>query len=266
MSEALRLAGYREPLGLQRRAGSPPASHPALRVERFEISSRGDRVPGRLLLPPRGRGPFPLVVVQHGFGGSCDADYVNATAGPWVARGVAVAAIDLPVHGARADRKLAGLIGDALGQPASPMNDLLVEFFRQSVIDLERTFDAIGGLDEIDPDRCAFAGFSLGAMIGAAYCALDPRPRAAALALAGGGFGPDGIDPARYVGRIAPRPVLFVNANRDERVPRKAAETLFDAAGQPKEQRWFDSGHQDLPGTALKAMWEFLAGSLELGV
>jgi predicted esterase len=264
MADALRLAGYREPLGLQLRAGAPPAAYPELRVQRFEVSSRGDRVLGRLMLPERGSRPFPLIVLQHGFGGACDADYIDATAAPWVADGAAVVAIDLPLHGARADRKLAERVREAFGDPMGPMSQLAVEFARQSVIDLERTFDAIASLDVIDPDRCAFAGFSMGAMLGAAWCALDPRPRAVALAVAGGRMLPAGIDPTEYVSRIAPRPLLLVNASRDETIPRAATEALFEAAGHPKEQRWFDAGHSDLPGGALKAMWEFLADPLEI--
>jgi fermentation-respiration switch protein FrsA (DUF1100 family) len=67
------------------------------------------------------------------------------------------------------------------------------------------------------------------------------------------------------VGRIAPRPLLFVNATRDAIVPRAAAERLHAAAGEPREVRWFESGHVDLPGLALKAMWTFLRGRLGLG-
>jgi fermentation-respiration switch protein FrsA (DUF1100 family) len=64
------------------------------------------------------------------------------------------------------------------------------------------------------------------------------------------------------VGRFAPRPILFVNASRDERVPRAAAEALYAAAGEPKEMLWFDAAHDDLPGRALKAIWLFLQRQL----
>ena len=102
-------------------------------------------------------------------------------------------------------------------------------------------------------------------MLGATFCALDPRPRAVALALGGGGFDDSELDPVAQVGRISPRPVLFVNARRDQRVSPARAEALHAAAGEPKRVLWFDAGHGDLPGRALKAMWEFLGQHLEVG-
>jgi dienelactone hydrolase len=250
-----------EPLGLWRRPEPAPEAHPELRVESFEYSSRGDRVPGRLLLPDAADGPFPLVLLQHGNQGSKDAPYMLPVAAPWVGAGAAVMSIDFPLHGERASEKLSELLSGALGAggEATPAGELLLrEFVRQAVIDLQRALDAAEQMPEIDARRIAYAGLSLGSILGASFCGSDPRPRAAALALGGAGFGPPGIDPAHHVGRFAPRPILFVNASRDERVPRAAAEALHEAAGEPKETLWFDAGHEDLPGRALKAMWLFL--------
>lgn len=236
------------------------------RAVRFEYTSRGDAVPGLLLLPAEGRGPWPLVLLVHGAGGSKESPYLDAARLPWVRAGVAVAAIDLPLHGERASAKLTeGLLAGlaAPGGPREPHVALLWrEFVRQSVHDLHRALDALATWREIDAERIAFAAFSLGAMLGALYAPTDPRLRAAALALGGGGFGPPELDPARHVARFAPRPLLFVNAERDERIPRASAERLHAAAGEPKQVLWFDSGHTDLPGRALKAMWQFLAARL----
>src|SRR5512134_3370424 len=90
-----------EPLALWQRPQAPPAAAADLRSFAFEFSSRGDRVPGRLLLPPRGAGRFPLVLLQHGLGGSKESAYLDTTAAVWVRGGAAVASIDFPLHGAR---------------------------------------------------------------------------------------------------------------------------------------------------------------------
>jgi len=245
-----------EPLSLWTETREPPEHHSDLRALRFEFSSRGDRVPGRLLLPPRGDGPFPLALLQHGAGGQKEAPYLDATGGPWARAGAAVVSIDFPLHGERASPKFAS-------QAASggPLAEALAV---QAVVDLRRALDAAQGLPGVDAGAAVFAGFSMGAMLGTAFCAADPRPRAAALALGGGGIGPAHLDPAGYVGRIAPRPLLFVNAERDETIPRGAAEAFYAAAGEPKQHVWFDGTHMDLPGAALKAMWEFLRPHLEL--
>jgi fermentation-respiration switch protein FrsA (DUF1100 family) len=257
-----------EPLGLCIRSADAPPAHPDLRALRIEYASRGDRVPGRLLLPPDREEPLGLVLLQHGLGGAKDAAYLDATAGPWVRAGAAVASIDFPLHGERADAKLAPRLAGAIdphaaGDPTT--GAFVVEWFRQSVIDLQRALDALQRLPGIDGGPIAYAGFSLGAMVGALFCGLDSRPRAAVLALGGSGMGPPEADPSRHVGRIAPRPLLFVNATRDATIPREASQALFDAAGEPKEILWFDGTHTRLPGQALKAMWRFLERHLRGG-
>jgi len=250
-----------EPLAPARWAIPAPKDYPDLRAFLFEFSSRGDRVSGRLLLPPDGNGPFPLVLLQHGVGGSKDAPYLDATAGPWGRGGAAVASIDFPLHGERASAKLSELLlrGLASHSGGNQGTAILVrEFFHQAVVDLQRALDALEQLPEIDGKRTTYAGFSLGTIVGAAFCGLDPRPQAAAFAIGGGGMGPPEMDPARTVGRFAPRPSLFINATRDEVVSREAAEALFEGAGEPKQMLWFEGTHSELPGEALKAMWLFL--------
>jgi len=256
-----------EPLSLFTRCIETPTAFGDAHCDYFEYSSRGDRVPGRLLRPQASSQPVPLILFQHGLHGSKDAAYLEAAA-PWIRHGVAVASIDFPLHGERADAKLthrllaSGASAKAIAEGDSQM--LWIEFTRQAVSDLRRALDALSSMPGLD-GRVAYAAFSLGSMIGAVYCASDPRPCAAALALAGGGLGPPEIDPCGHVAGIAPREILFVNATRDERVSREATEALYESAGEPKRIAWFDSGHSDLPGVALKEMWLFLRDQLKLG-
>jgi len=254
-----------EPLGLWSRSDRPPPAHADLRALAFEFSSRGDRVPGRVLLPPRGEGPFPVVLLEHGAGGAKDAPYMDAVAAPWARGGLAVASVDLPLHGQRASSKLGGMLRAGLGLDpgGGPLAaGIAREFLRQAVLDLRRCLDALAALDPVVSGPVAYAGLSLGAIVGATFCGLDPRPRAAVLALAGADRGDSELDPGRCVGRIAPRPILFVNATRDALISRERAERLHAAAAAPCEVLWFDSGHSDLPGRALKAMWQFLHRNL----
>jgi dienelactone hydrolase len=256
-----------EPLDVWFGSAAERAPIAGTRLQRFEYASRGDRVPGRLLLPARLGAKHPLVLLQHGAGGSKESPYLDAAAGPWVRGGAAIASIDFPLHGERASTKLsARLLAeiDAALARAGGISALWVEFVQQAVCDLRRALDALGAHPELETGRCAYAAFSMGTILGASFCGADPRPRAAALAIGGGGFGPSEVDPVRWIGRFAPRPVLFVNASRDERVPRAASEALFAAAGEPKEIAWFDCGHSELPGAALKTMWIFLRRHLGL--
>lgn len=257
-----------EPLGLWLGEAAPPPLAPELRALAFELSSRGDRVPGHVWLPPTGGGPFPTVVLQHGATGSKDSDYMGIAAAPWVRGGAAVVCIDLPLHGARASAKLhhlalagLGLVGDG---PTPAARSIVRELVRQTVVDLRRTVDALAHFPQLDAQRLAFVGLSLGAILGATWCAVDPRPCAVALALAGGGFGGPAVDPAERIGRIAPRPLLFVNMSEDRTVPRAATETLYGAAGQPKEIHWFAGDHKEITGAGFKKIWQFLAEHLGL--
>jgi hypothetical protein len=51
------------------------------------------------------------------------------------------------------------------------------------------------------------------------------------------------LDPVRWVGRIAPRSFVMVNATGDERLPRDAVDALYRAAREPKEQLWMTGIH-----------------------
>lgn len=51
------------------------------------------------------------------------------------------------------------------------------------------------------------------------------------------------LDPVRWVGRIAPRPFMMVNAEGDERLPRPAVDELYAAAREPKELIWMPGIH-----------------------
>jgi dienelactone hydrolase len=256
-----------EPISLCLREAERPAESREVRQLDFELSSLGDRVPGRLLLPASRPGPYPLIFAQHGAGGAKDAGYMDTACLPWVRGGAAVASVDFPLHGKRASPKLSERMLH-LFQARSGLSpfeaELWTGFVRQAVVDLRRTIDALAELEEVDARRIAYAGFSLGTILGVPFCAEETRIRAAALAIGGGGIGPQASDPVGHIPRFAPRPVLFVNATRDETFPRESAEALHQAAGNPKEVLWFDCTHSQLPGVALKAMWRFLERHLEI--
>ncbi len=240
--------------------GRPVSHHQGVIESALEYSSRGDRVPARILVPGDRDQASPLVVVGHGLGGDKNAAYIDAATHHWVRAGAAVAVIDFPLHGGRASAKLSERVTDR--DRLDP--ELWVDLVEQAVVDLRRLVLALDADQRIDTERIGYAGFSLGTILGSIFCAEEPRVRAAALAIGGAGLGPAVSDPARWVGRIAPRPVLFVQAERDETIPRAAALALHAAAGEPHEVHWVDAGHTDLPGTALKAMWTFLAQSLDV--
>ena len=230
---------------------SPHASQDGwqgLRAHRFEFVSRGDFVPGLLYLPEdlpenltagAGDRPAPLVLLQHDARGSKQSDLLGEAAG-WVRAGLAVALIDLPLHGERSSPKLSERLWEGVERISRgaavdlETRVLLDEFARQSTSDLTRCLDALSALPEIDSKRIAFAGLGLGAVVGSYLLAHDARPRAGVLAFAGGGRGPRELDPATWLERSSDVNLLIVAAASDESDPGSGPRALFDRAPEPR--------------------------------
>ena len=133
----------------------------------------------------------------------------------------------------------------------------------QQVVDIRRAMDFLLSQPNIDSNRFAYVGHDFGGMYGVLAGSLDKRPTYYVIMAATPRF-PDWylytpkleenareafirqmveIDPITHVGNLSPAPVLFQFATDDFHVPLERAEEFFAAAGNPKELRWYDSGH-----------------------
>lgn len=233
----------------------------------------GTRVPVCLIRPVESGAPRPAVILQHGANTSKDDDYIQAPARRWAREGWTVLAIDLAEHGERAtsDPDDVMVRRRLVGKPA---------FVARGVADLRRAVDLLDETPGVDPARIGFAGFSLGGMLGTIFCAQEPRIRAAAIVIAGSFArtkywergdaeerrrrreAAEATDPAFFAGMIAPRPLLMVNTQDDPIFPRATVETLFDAAGEPKELRWHPGTHHEWGGGIYRDLWEFFVRTL----
>lgn len=112
-------------------------------------------------------------------------------------------------------------------------------------------------------------GYSMGSFLAVLTAPRTPRVRA--LVLAAGGDLPEGApftrvvrtlaDPRASIRALGGRPLLMVSGRRDRTVTPDQARRLFDAALEPKEIRWYDSGHW-LPDEASRDAAEWLAEKL----
>lgn len=237
-------------------------------------SARDERVPALLTLPKDGSPAYPVILILHGVFGHKTSPNQIKRSDALVAGGHATLRIDGQYRG---ERESASRI--AIGMQAQHCyrnRDAMI----QTAVDLMRGVDYLSARDDIDMGRIGFAGFSMGGAIGAIFCALEPRVKAAALAITGGNFdklniraGSESsrervrrayriVDPARYVCRIAPRPLLMINAAKDEIVPKTATEALYEAARDPKRIVWYDCGHTSLPDEYLEEMIRFFDSEL----
>ncbi|GAB4344181.1 MAG: hypothetical protein Kow0099_23360 [Candidatus Abyssubacteria bacterium] len=229
------------------------------------LSARDQRVPALLTLPSNTAPPYPVVLILHGVFGHKSSVNQRKRAAFLTKAGYATLRIDGQYCGERA------VPGGTIGlhnQHVYRNRDAMI----QTAIDLMRSIDYLISRNDIAKERIGFAGFSMGGAIGTLFCAHEPRIRAVVLGITGGDFSKFNIsaghdtqvsrayglvDPMLSVHRIAPRPLLMLNAEHDVVVPRAATEALFEAAGEPKRIIWYNCGHAELPDEALREMVRF---------
>ena len=215
----------------------------------------GHNVPCLLLLPSS-PGPVASAVLAHGY--SSRKEDVSGTVGKaLLAKGFASLAIDLPLHGSRADP----VQGKAFNKPGE-----LISLWKQALRDVKLALRYAAARPEIDRERLALVGYSMGSFLSTVIAAEDPAVKA--LIVAAGGDLPSGTpfsalarmvaDPLRAVRKLDGRPLLVVHGRSDRTVKPEQAQRLFDAAPEPKEILWFDAGHR-LPPAAGDAAAEWLA-------
>lgn len=177
-------------------------------------------------------------------------------------RGAIVAAIEYPYHGAASPKGLAV----AREIPA----------IRRAILDtppaLMLALDYLLAQADVDTTRVELIGASFGAPFAAIVAALDQRVsrlwllhgaadpyrllehnlrryvtiaplRSVVAAMANVMIAGPRLDPARWVPRVAPRPVVMINALDDERIPRELVDRLYVSAREPKEQHWLPGPH-----------------------
>jgi hypothetical protein len=178
-------------------------------------------------------------------------------------RGCAALSVDLPLHGAREE----GIEGLSLRNPLA-----LVQKWTLGVREANAAIEYLRNRSDVDSSRIGIGGYSLGACLGVIVASRNNHVNA--LALAAGGDLPEKTpfsalvrsiaDPRRAARAFAGRPLLMVNGRYDRTIRPEQARALFDAAGEPKEMRWYDGGHWP-PQSAVDQVADWLAAQLLSG-
>jgi hypothetical protein len=221
---------------------------------RIRLRAAGETATGRLLRPRRGKGPFPAVLLNDGRElNSAALDYLPAEFGD-----VVVLSLDYPAR---------------LPQEFDPLTLLLEsDQIRRELRRIPRLF-SLGGAyltqrADVDSSRLALVVTSFAVPFGVQAAAEDRRFRNVGLVYGAGDlravleanlsleprfmrslaswlalqlYGE--FEPARYVARIAPRPVVMVNGRDDPQMPVRAVRALYAAAREPKALIWLTTGH-----------------------
>lgn len=214
-------------------------------------------VPGMLRLPA-GTDRAPAALLLHGYA-SRKEDMADSVGAALLPLGIASLSIDLPLHGDRADPF-------ELRSIRNPFE--FVARWRTAIEEAQLALRFLSARSEIDRDRLALVGYSLGSYLSLAVAERDRAPHA--VVLAAGGDLPDFpfaslirsvADPLAGVRALNGRPLLMVHGRRDHTIPPALAERLFAAAPQPKEIQWWDAGHY-LPDEAVRSAAQWLATTL----
>jgi poly(3-hydroxybutyrate) depolymerase len=161
-----------------------------------------------------------------------------------------------------------------------------------AVLSIRRGVDLLLQRSDVDPQRLGFVGHSYGAMMGIDAVASDRRFKAAVFEVGLPGMsvhlrtasiafaadirkrlGPqldsalsliEPLDAIHYVGSLAPIALLFQSAHLDPGVTDAQAQTLSDAASEPKTLKWYDTAHDVVDIAAISDRARFLATHLGL--
>ena len=235
---------------------SPPADVEGVTDRGFVVEYGGRSVPGVLWTPSGRSGPRPLVLLGHGGGGHKRDEHRVAMALDYAHRhGFASAAIDWHAHGDRALPE-----GEPPNYSPAVCDDMAADW--------RTVLDALTELEEIDGERVAYGGVSLGTILGLPFVASEPRIRAAVLGLAGlfGEFMRNsGLDARLAADAAALRcPTLFIVQWDDELVDREGAFALFGLIGAGDKRMHVHPGlHGEVPLHVADTTTAFLARFLE---
>jgi dienelactone hydrolase len=211
---------------------------------------------------PRGEGPFPCVIVLDILAGDQRVSRMIAT--NLAQNRIAALTVPMAYYGPRRPR------GSSL-RLLSPNVEQTLEAVRQTVLDLRRTTAWMASRPELDRTRLGILGTSLGSFMAALTAEMESRLGRVAVLLGGGGFVDAFYDDRRVlllrtvweccggtkeevVRAIAPadpitcaanlrnRKLLIMAASRDDIVPPKMAERLYEATGRQRIV-WYDCTH-----------------------
>ena len=227
-------------------------------------SVREQRVPAYLAIPKEKRSEkLPVIVLVHGannFWGK-NEDWVQDWISVLTAQGYAVLAPDNFLYG---ERKVEGGFDSGKKWGAYYYRDWMC----QTVVDLRRGIDYLLTRPDIDPNRIAILGGSLGGWIGSILSAVEPRIKTSVLTVPATEFLTEQTAPGRIVNSSNFFPhykdlsLLMVIAKRDIELRNTRSKELFKLAPVPKKLIEYDQSHYLDPNIYNKEILDWLREKL----
>lgn len=226
-------------------------------------SPAGGRVTGVLFIPLDRPSPRPAIILMHGAPGSSRDTWLINDAQSYAKSGAVVIAIDAP---------FARRGGASLRMTTQDREEQI-----QLMKDLQRAVDLLRAQPNVDKDRIAYVGVSYGGAMGVQFAAIEHRIKAAALVVGDGGHVMHNtqpgtllfmatlscatraawfremipIEPIRFFGFAKPTQLLLQNGQLDEFISQSDAQSLHNAAPEPRKLLWYNAGHNLTPQAVL---------------
>jgi len=235
-----RLYDY-DPTPLEARVESEDASDPKWIKQRvsFRASYANERVPAVMLIPKTGRPPYQSAVYFPGSDAamSRSSRWMYLTWVEFLVR--SGRAVIFPIYQQTYERRT-----EVRPRGQNAMREIGI----QRAQDLRRAVDYLQSRADIDHEKIAGYGLSLGAQLMPVFLAIEPRLKTGVLL--SGGFEtwnvPPEWDPVNFAPRVR-QPVLMVNGREDFDLPYQSAQVpLFNMLGTPpadKRHVVLEGGH-----------------------
>jgi len=154
-----------------------PADYPVKTPQVFDVRYtgwNGARIAG-WYIRPLGAGPFPGIVVYHGYSGSRAQPHNHFV---WAALGYAVLAVDTRGQSGESTDPTVYSSGHVKGWMTAGILDPQEYYYRGAYVDCVRALDVLATRPEVDMQRVGVTGGSQGGGLSLAVAALDARPKA----------------------------------------------------------------------------------------
>jgi cephalosporin-C deacetylase-like acetyl esterase len=198
----------------------------------FDATYGNDRVIADVYLPRGGTGPFQTVVYFPGSGSMfSQAVSIGGRHPSFLTK--SGRAFVFPVYSGMYERD------DGYAYPLQDESSAWREHVIQWGKDLGRTIDYLETRSDIDAEKIAYMGFSLGGRMGGIMLAVEPRLRLGLLVIPGFSALPTlpEVDPFNFTSRVTV-PVIMFSGRYDNIYPLEtAARPMFNVLGTPSQDK-----------------------------
>lgn len=263
---------YDSAIPLEARIVERKESDDSIREKIVFRGAQGFLVPG-YFQRPMGPGPYPCVLLLHGWSGSKTSwyqqdNYISGSnlRNALLADGFAVLSLDAQCHGERVAENDYALPNPLIEPGREPRRGYFTQqqIYVQTVIDYRRALDYLETRDDVDMSRIGAAGYSMGGTQVFPLLAVEDRVLAAVACVVPAERDKWSlIAPQNHTRGIGTRPVLMVMGREDSMCRPAEAEALFEfLAGDASRLIFLNAGHR-LPADYVEPAAEWLKRHLQ---